>query len=56
MSKHYKQQFYKNDNEIIYTLLIFATIYANAQTNPLRLNPNIVLPRTTLKAKLNNFA
>jgi hypothetical protein len=41
--------------KFIYTLaVIFATIYANAQTNPLRLNPNIVLPRTTLKAKLNN--
>ena len=62
MSKHYKQAILqKMTMKFIYTLaLIFATIYANAQTNPLRLNPNIVLPKDSIESKnlttsLNDF-
>lgn len=37
----------------IYTLtLLFATIFANAQTNSLRINPNIVLPKDSIESKL----
>jgi hypothetical protein len=28
------------------------TIYANAQTNPLRLNPNIILPKDSIESKI----
>ena len=39
--------------KIIYTLtLLFATIFANAQTNSLRINPNIVLPKDSIESKL----
>ncbi len=47
--------------KFIYTLtLIFATFFANAQTNSLRLNPNIVLPKDSIESKnlttsLNEF-
>ena len=47
--------------KIIYTLtLILASVFANAQTNPLRLNPNIVLPKDSIESKnlvksLDNF-
>jgi len=47
--------------KFIYTLtLIYATVFANAQTNSLRLNPNIVLPKDSIESKnlttsLNNF-
>jgi hypothetical protein len=42
------------------SMLIFATVLANAQTNSLRLNPNIVLPQDSIESKnlttsLNDF-
>ena len=37
---------------IITTALLFATLFANAQTNSLRLNPNIVLPKDSIESKL----
>jgi hypothetical protein len=45
---------------IITTTLLFTALFANAQTNSLRLNPNIVLPKdsiesTNLISSLNNF-
>lgn len=37
----------------IYTLtLIFATLFANAQTNLVRINPNIVLPKDSIRSKI----
>lgn len=47
--------------KFIYTLtLVFVTFSANAQTNPLRLNPNIALPKDSIESKtlttsLNDF-
>lgn len=40
--------------------LLFSTLFTNAQTNALRLNPNIVLPKDSIESKnltnsLNNF-
>ena len=40
--------------------LIFATFFANAQTNSLQVNPNIVLPKDSIESKnlitsLNDF-
>lgn len=45
---------------IITTTLLLATLLTNAQTNSLRLNPNIVLPKDSIESKalttsLNNF-
>ena len=45
---------------IITTILLFAILFANAQTNTLRLNPNIVLPKDSIESKslttsLNDF-
>lgn len=45
---------------IITTTLLLATLFANAQTNSLRLNPNIVLPKDSIESKvlttsLNDF-
>lgn len=42
------------------TTLLLATVFANAQTNSLRLNPNIVLPKDSMVSKalttsLNDF-
>jgi hypothetical protein len=41
-------------------MLIFAVFFANAQTNSLRINPNIILPKDSIESKnlttsLNNF-
>ncbi len=47
--------------KFIYTLtLVFVTFLLNAQTNPLRINPNIVLPKDSIESKtltnsLNEF-
>ncbi|MFM7431528.1 MAG: hypothetical protein ACKO1F_16750, partial [Flammeovirgaceae bacterium] len=47
--------------KFIYTLtLVFVTFLANAQTNSLRLNPNIALPKDSIEGKdltnsLNDF-
>jgi hypothetical protein len=45
---------------ILTSVLIFATIFASAQTNSLRINPNIVLPQDSIERKnlttsLNDF-
>ena len=56
------QQTDKSTNmKFIYTLtLIFATLFANTQTNSLLLNPNIILPKDSIQSKnlitsLNDF-
>jgi len=47
--------------KLIYTLTLFiTTLFVNAQTNPLRLNPNIILPKDSIESKsltsaLNDF-
>lgn len=45
---------------IITTILLFTALFANSQTNSLRINPNIVLPKDSIESKalvasLNDF-